>query len=65
MHWLLQVNALKPDRFEPKIIKQEPDYLYVEYKVSLPPCDSLRHSNGEEVCVCCPAVANFWFHRRR
>lgn len=32
-HWLLQVSALKPDRFEPKIIKQEPDYLYVEYKV--------------------------------
>eukprot|EP00891_Asterochloris_glomerata_P008707 jgi/Astpho2/8707/Aster-05274 len=26
------VSALKPDRFEPKIIKQEPDYLYVEYK---------------------------------
>ncbi|GMH33071.1 hypothetical protein BSKO_00905 [Bryopsis sp. KO-2023] len=26
------VKSLKPDKFEPKIIKQEKDYLYVEYE---------------------------------
>lgn len=26
------VKTLKPDKFEPKIIKQDKDYLYVEYQ---------------------------------
>ena len=29
---LLQVSTLKPNNFEPHIIKQEADYLYVEYQ---------------------------------
>jgi hypothetical protein len=34
---ILQVATLKPDKFEPKIVKKTDDYLYVEYQVRVWP----------------------------
>lgn len=40
-HWrcALQVSTLKPDKFNPRVIKKTEDYLYVEYEASGAECN--------------------------
>lgn len=46
------VNKLKPDGFEPKIIKQTDDYLYAEYQSPTFGVSTVSNNNRRTTTLC-------------